>query len=76
MKTNERHSKQSKTMFIQLDKRKCEACWKCIESCKKNVLGKIDIWFHKHSKIRNAENCVGCGSCARVCEYGAIIDLT
>lgn len=60
------------TEYIQLNTGKCKACWKCIESCTQNVLGKIDIWIHRHAKIINPYNCTGCLKCTGVCEFNAI----
>jgi Na+-translocating ferredoxin:NAD+ oxidoreductase RNF subunit RnfB len=63
-------SKRNRTKYIYLDKSKCEACWDCIDECKHDVLGKVDVWFHKHVVIKNAENCRGCQSCIAVCPNG------
>ncbi|MCM1566196.1 MAG: 4Fe-4S binding protein [Dehalobacter sp.] len=60
---------------ITINSKLCHACWKCILSCKKNVLGKINLPFHKHVKIAHPNNCVGCYQCEKVCEYGAITRL-
>ena len=60
------------TDYIQLNTSKCTACFKCIEACSKNVIGKINILIHKHAIIRNGEECVGCGKCLKVCNAGAI----
>jgi Pyruvate/2-oxoacid:ferredoxin oxidoreductase delta subunit len=61
----------SRTLFIQLDTRKCGACWKCIDSCPKKNLGKVDLPWHKHALILDADRCTGCLMCTKVCEYGA-----
>ena len=61
------------TAHIQLDPHKCKACWECIEACPKQVLGKIDLPFHKHAKIVNPEACIGCKKCVKTCQYGAIV---
>ena len=60
------------TAHIQLDSRKCQACWACVEICPKQVLGKIDLPFHKHAKIVNPEACIGCKKCVKKCEHDAI----
>lgn len=72
---NDIHNRH-KTEYIQLNTKKCEACWKCIESCKQNVLGKIDIWIHRHAKIINPNECTGCYKCIKVCEFGALSSLS
>jgi 2-oxoglutarate ferredoxin oxidoreductase subunit delta len=63
---------QRTTEFIRVDNRSCDACWDCIEACPKQVLGKIDVIWHRHVIIRNAAACNGCKKCVRACERGAI----
>lgn len=65
-----RHVQQ--TAHITIDLHRCQACWKCVNACQKQVLGKIDLPFHKHVKIVNAENCIGCNKCVKMCEFGAV----
>ena len=60
------------TAHIQLDPHKCQACWQCIEACPREVLGKIDLPFHKHAKIVNPDACIGCKKCVKTCQHGAM----
>jgi len=69
-RARKRHHAQ--TSFIELDSRRCQACWACLEACPKNVLGKIDFFFHRHVKIKHAELCIGCMACVRACPHGAL----
>jgi 2-oxoglutarate ferredoxin oxidoreductase subunit delta len=62
--------------YIYADTSKCEACWKCIEVCKYGVLGKVDLWFHKHVKFKNADECRGCKKCIAACPNGVFLALT
>ena len=64
------------TKHIQLDPRKCQACWECFETCPKQVLGKIDLPFHKHTNIVNPDACIGCKKCVKACQHGAITVLS
>jgi 2-oxoglutarate ferredoxin oxidoreductase subunit delta len=66
---------RSKTPFIQLNTRKCKACWKCIEDCPKQVISKIDLPWHKHVVIAEPVKCSGCLNCINVCQYGAFEKL-
>ncbi|MDD5363480.1 MAG: 4Fe-4S binding protein [Ignavibacteria bacterium] len=59
------------TEFIKLNTGKCTACWKCIEACAKNVIGRINLPWHKHAKLINSGNCTGCQKCLKICEFGA-----
>ena len=72
-RSTEKKRNKHETDYIQLNTSKCTACFKCIEACSKNVIGKINIIIHKHAIIRNGEECLGCGKCVKVCETGAII---
>jgi 2-oxoglutarate ferredoxin oxidoreductase subunit delta len=76
MRTNPMRSKRKSTKYIYVDTSKCEACWDCIDECKQDVLGKVDIWFHKHVIIKNAEKCCGCKSCISVCPNGVFEPIT
>jgi 2-oxoglutarate ferredoxin oxidoreductase subunit delta len=71
MKHKPHHKKQA-TEFVEINSRSCEACWKCISVCPNEVIGKIDIIFHKHSRISKPDKCTGCMKCVKVCEYKAI----
>lgn len=59
----------TKTPFIQLDIRRCKACWKCIEECPNRVISKVDLPWHKHALIFGPDKCTGCLKCINVCEY-------
>jgi len=64
------------TQFIMLDSHRCTACWKCVEGCPKKVIGKLDFFFHKHSRINDPEACVGCKKCVKECPNQAIYELS
>jgi len=61
------------TAFIRLYTRKCRSCWKCIESCPAGVIGKVNLPFHKHPRIRHPDLCKGCQKCVKICPEKAII---
>lgn len=67
-----------RTSYIQLDTQKCKACWKCTVGCPNQVIGKVDLPWHKHALIVAADTCTGCLKCIKVCQYKAIskIDIT
>ena len=62
----------TKTMFIELNRSKCQACWKCVESCPNGVLGKVIFFKHRHARIDHAEACKGCKTCVRNCPNEAL----
>jgi MinD superfamily P-loop ATPase len=64
------------TAFVLLDRKKCEACWKCQEGCLNNVIGRINMPWHKHVKFVKKSNCTGCMKCVKICATGAISSLT
>ena len=61
-----------RSSHIQLDTRKCKACWKCLEVCQNEVIGKVDLPWHKHALIIHPDNCTGCLKCSKSCQYHAI----
>lgn len=64
------------TQFIVLDSHRCQACWQCIDLCPKEVIGKFNLLFHKHSRIAKPEACVGCKKCVKNCPKQAIYELS
>jgi len=72
MRTDINGGGRATTKYIQLDTRKCKACWKCVEACDKNVFGRINLPWHKHVVIVRCNNCTGCLKCMKTCEHNAI----
>jgi 2-oxoglutarate ferredoxin oxidoreductase subunit delta len=70
-RTRRRHA-PDQTAYVLLDRSLCDACWECLEACRSDVLGKVDVLFHKHAKVRAADLCTGCGRCVKACESGAL----
>jgi 2-oxoglutarate ferredoxin oxidoreductase subunit delta len=60
-----------RTSFVQLNSRKCKACWLCIDHCARKVIGKVDLPWHKHAIFINANECSGCLKCVISCPQGA-----
>jgi NAD-dependent dihydropyrimidine dehydrogenase PreA subunit len=60
------------TANVTLDRRACEACGQCVETCPNGVLRMIRVGPHRHAKIAAAEACTGCLACVRGCEAGAL----
>lgn len=65
----------TQTKFIQLDTRKCTACWKCLDTCSNNVIGRVNMLWHKHARFANGSYCTGCLKCVKICESNAIIKI-
>ena len=72
MNITDRLRARHQTAYIRLNPRNCIACWECIASCPKDVLGKIDFLGHRHAKIKNGNACIGCKKCLRACQHNAI----
>jgi 2-oxoglutarate ferredoxin oxidoreductase subunit delta len=66
-------SRHTETLYIRLDTSRCKACWDCVQTCPRGVLGKVDLRFHRHARIGRAENCKGCLLCLDVCSHHAIL---
>ena len=76
MRSRSNNNDSTRTSFIQLDTKKCIACWECITECKNNVIGRINLPWHKHSKFVNSKNCIGCLKCINVCEPNALTKIS
>ncbi|WP_394701023.1 4Fe-4S binding protein [uncultured Acetobacteroides sp.] len=63
------------TTFVTLDTKKCEACWKCLKACTSNVIGRINLPWHKHIRFVSSKECKGCMKCVKACRTGAISKL-
>jgi MinD superfamily P-loop ATPase len=73
MKTRRHRPNHTSTEFIELIRHKCQACWKCVEACPNQVLGKVIFFRHRHAHVDNAAACKGCRKCERACPNGAIL---
>jgi Na+-translocating ferredoxin:NAD+ oxidoreductase RNF subunit RnfB len=60
------------TAFVFLDKKLCEACWKCIEVCTNKAIGRINLPWHKHIRFVKGDACTGCMKCVKICKTAAI----
>lgn len=76
MKPGAKHRNHTRTAYIFLNTRKCQACWKCMEVCSNHVIGRINFPFHKHARIVNENDCTGCLKCVKVCESEALTKIT
>jgi NAD-dependent dihydropyrimidine dehydrogenase PreA subunit len=63
---------RTQTAYIRLDTGKCTACWICQEKCPKNVIGRINLLWHKHARIIDGNNCIGCFLCIKLCKSNAL----
>jgi ferredoxin len=76
MKSRSNNNDSKRTTYIQLDTKKCIACWECLSECKNNVIGRINLPWHKHSKFVNSNGCTGCLKCVNICEPGALTKIS
>jgi NAD-dependent dihydropyrimidine dehydrogenase PreA subunit len=60
------------TVYVQLDTQKCIACWECKEICPHDVIGKVNIPWHKHAKFVKPDACTGCLNCVNTCQHSAL----
>ncbi|WP_394802537.1 MULTISPECIES: 4Fe-4S dicluster domain-containing protein [Phocaeicola] len=61
------------TEYTQLDAHRCIGCIDCMKVCPEQVIGKIQLLWHKHAVIRNTDRCIGCLKCMKVCRHQAIL---
>jgi len=62
--------KKIHTKYVWANHQQCKACWKCVDACPKQVIGKVGILWHKHIVLKNSDNCTGCKKCIQICPYG------
>ena len=67
--------KRNASPYIFIERKKCRACWKCLDVCRQGVIGRINMPFHQHARILNPDLCRGCGMCVKVCEFQAIVAI-
>ena len=72
MNSRPKNRKHSRSEYILLDTSKCVACWKCKKVCPNNVIGRINLPWHKHARIVNGSNCTGCLKYVNICESKAL----
>jgi Pyruvate/2-oxoacid:ferredoxin oxidoreductase delta subunit len=63
--------KHTKSLYVKLNTRKCKACLRCSENCPEQIIGKVDLTWHKHALIIEPHRCSGCLKCVEVCRYDA-----
>lgn len=62
------------TAFIDhIDELKCNGCGICVRVCPRRVLGMQESKGREIAVVINADNCIGDGSCTKVCEPKAMI---
>jgi ferredoxin len=76
MKSRSPNHNSTRTLYVQLDTKKCTACWECLAECKNQVIGRINLPWHKHSRFVNSSECIGCLKCINVCEPGALTKIS
>jgi ferredoxin len=76
MKSRSNNNDSTRTTYIQLDTKKCIACWECLVECKNHIIGRINLPWHKHSKFVNSNDCTGCLKCVNICEPGALTSIS
>ncbi|MBD5246558.1 MAG: 4Fe-4S binding protein [Barnesiella sp.] len=64
------------TNFVKINPHKCVACWKCLPACPKGVIGKVDLWFHKHIVFKHSDACIGCYKCIKACPHDVYSKVT
>jgi ferredoxin len=76
MEARSLNNDSKRTKFIHLDTGKCSACWNCQTVCKNDVIGRINLPWHKHARFVQSSNCTGCLKCVKVCDSGALTKIS
>ena len=60
---------------VESIKERCKSCGYCVKYCPKHVLAignEVNSKGYEYAYPANAEDCVGCAICGRICPDGAI----
>lgn len=60
------------TTFVRFQTSGCTGCGRCVEVCRKQVLGLTPLRWHRHVHVDDSTNCVGCLRCVATCPNGRI----
>lgn len=63
------------TAYVKMFPRQCQACWECVDACPKDVIGRVNLPWHKHVVFKDADACIGCGKCIKTCPHGVFSKL-
>jgi len=58
------------TGYVWANTNNCKACWDCINTCPRQVIGKVSFLWHKHIVYKNSASCNGCKKCIQTCQHG------
>lgn len=74
----------SQPMEITGDPQACSGCLRCALACSffgspertfnlsKSRIKVVPAWNQEHFEIAFTEECIGCGTCVKYCEFGAL----
>lgn len=58
------------TAHVTMNPHRCMACWKCVDKCPKNVIGRAGFLWYRHAAFKNSGACIGCKRCIKTCPNG------
>ncbi|MDR0824027.1 MAG: 4Fe-4S binding protein [Prevotella sp.] len=68
--------KKTEIITLQIFERKCIGCEKCVERCRRKVLGMVYKDDHSYATVEYPDRCTGCGACSKKCPTDAIELIT
>ena len=67
-----------KKFRIRITADECKGCGRCLTVCPKKLISRgheLNIQGYYAAVVENPEGCIGCGSCYRNCQTGAIVKV-
>ena len=61
-----------KNISVTVSMEKCVGCGLCVERCRHNAMGLVQLKDTTYAMMVNPANCHACGRCARKCKFNAI----
>lgn len=67
---------KSKEVSVTVSTERCVGCGRCVERCRREAMGLIQLRTEHYAMLVNPGKCNGCGKCAKVCNFNAIEIVT
>jgi ferredoxin len=68
--------KKPKVITLQIFESKCIGCERCVEQCRRKVLGMAYKDDRSYATVEYPDRCTGCGNCSWKCPTDAIELIT
>lgn len=64
--------RKNNNVSVTVSTKSCVGCGQCVERCRRNAMGLVQLRNETYAMLINPANCTGCGKCAKACKFNAI----